>query len=554
MADQLTADQKQALSGILDFVKQPINEMSDCSVLLYAAAGCGKTFLTRYIADKLRSSYTIAGVAPTHKARKVLGLFLNNNAFYTIKTMTVASLLGKMRNFSYIGTRNYTSTEHKLNLYDLFIIDETSMINDKDAQKILKFAFKHKKKLIFVGDKYQIPNPSQKFARKKGTKVAYRIDSCIFKIPHKFELTTNMRQRDSGNPIIPIYLELRDAIAKRREPEIDRTTRIMKSGTDNDIDLGVHFYTNNEEWQTQMAQLYMNTTEYHKIRVIAYTNDAVKSHNKRIRGLLGRGLIPEVGELLMGYNNIGFPEPYISNGQDYYVKAVSSTKAHRIADFTGLVGLRITIKETDTDVVSKIFIPDISSFNNVALLRELSKRAEKVNGKRSSKNDFKKYCELRNRLVFMENIYKYRGQIVGETQFRSDNPLLFRNTSEVIDYGEHAVKINKLAGDLSERYGDELLGDRLDDNKPFNDSEKLCDRFCIIEKDIDWGYAITSHKSQGSSYLAVFIDEPDFDKLKNHYNYGISCHVDTVKEKNQLKYVAYTRPSEIAYVYYKEIV
>ena len=74
----------------------------------------------------------------------------------------------------------------------------------------------------------------------------------------------------------------------------------------------------------------MNAVEYHKIRVIAYTNDAVKTHNKRIRGLLGRGSIPEVGELLMGYNNIGFPEPYISNGQDYYVTAVSSTKAQKI--------------------------------------------------------------------------------------------------------------------------------------------------------------------------------------------------------------------------------
>ena len=116
----LTPDQENALNGILEFIKRPILECKDCSTILYAAAGCGKTYLTRYIADKLRGSYIISGVAPTHKARKVLDKFLNNGSFYKIKTMTVASLLGKLRSHSYIGTKNYKGTNSKIELYRPF--------------------------------------------------------------------------------------------------------------------------------------------------------------------------------------------------------------------------------------------------------------------------------------------------------------------------------------------------------------------------------------------------------------------------------------------------
>jgi Intestiviridae Dda-like helicase len=539
---KLTPDQEKALEGILEFIQSPIQEYKDCVTLLYAAAGCGKTFLTRYIADKIRGKYTIAGVAPTHKARKVLDRFLNKGSFYKIKTMTVAALLGKLRSHSYIGTKYYSGVGTKIDLYDLFIIDEASMINDEDIEKIIDYAFKYKKKIIFVGDKYQIPNPTQKFICENG--IAYKADSSIFNIPG-FELTTNIRQKE-GNPIIPIYWEFRTAIAEKREANIERKDEIKN-------DIGVKFYKEKENWYLQMAEIYLNSKELHNIRVIVYTNDAVKTHNQAIRKLFGRGIKPEIGELLMGYNNIGFPEPYVSNGQDYYILDVIETTKHKILEFSNLEGLIIKIKESDTNVQAKLFVPDIGSSKNIQLLEELVKRAEKVNSQKSTKRDYKKYCDIRNKLIFMENIYKFQKEIVGETQFRCDHPLLFKNVNEVINYDNAVVLNNKLSNDIEEKYGN-ILFERLNDNKIFSDVEKVSDQFCIIEKDIDYGFAVTSHKSQGSSYKTVFIDEPDFEKLKNHYNYKISCDVKTVKEKNQLKYVSFTRPTDSAYVFYKEIV
>ena len=99
----LTSDQEEALNDILNFLQSSIKEFKDCSTLIYGPAGSGKSFLTRFIADKIRGKYNVAGVAPTHKARKVLDRFLNRKAFYQIKTITVASLLSKIRSHHYLG-------------------------------------------------------------------------------------------------------------------------------------------------------------------------------------------------------------------------------------------------------------------------------------------------------------------------------------------------------------------------------------------------------------------------------------------------------------------
>jgi exodeoxyribonuclease-5 len=53
----------------------------------------------------------------------------------------------------------------------------------------------------------------------------------------------------------------------------------------------------------------------------------------------------------------------------------------------------------------------------------------------------------------------------------------------------------------------------------------------VIIKDLDYGYAITGHKSQGSTYTHVFVMENDIND-----NW-------LLKERNQIKYVALTRPT-----------
>lgn len=63
----------------------------------------------------------------------------------------------------------------------------------------------------------------------------------------------------------------------------------------------------------------------------------------------------------------------------------------------------------------------------------------------------------------------------------------------------------------------------------------------IIKKDLDYGYGITAHKSQGSTYEHVFVMEDDINLNP------------LIKERNQIKYVALTRPSKSATVLTNQI-
>lgn len=544
----LTQDQNIALDNILNFIYEPINSKTDVAGILQAAAGCGKTFLTKLIADKVNGTHRIAGVSPTHKARKILNNFLNKNRLIEIKTMTIASMLNKMRGHSYIGTKNYTKgVTSKMHLFDLFLIDEASMITDSDVDCIINYAFQYKRKVLFIGDKFQIPNPSQKYICKNG--MATKRDSIAFSLPHKFELTTNVRQKEN-NPIINLYNEFRDSISELREPNITRKNKISSNG-----EQGVCFYTDCDSWLKKFHELYTNWgPDKHNIRMIAYTNATVRANNLAIRRLFKRGPIPEVGEILMGYNNLGWPEPIIENSQDYYVTNVKNTTTYRVIldtiGFENIVGNIITIKETDSNIENNIFMLDISNIANQKLLINLVEKADKVNKKQSTTTDFKNYCALKNQLVFMENVYKYNGKILGEIEFKTTNPLLFKSVKDVIedtDDGNRNILDNKLSVEINDKYGD-IISERLQDDKPVSGTERICDKYCVIEKDIDYGSCITAHKSQGSSFTTVFVDEKDFEKMQNHWSFDLDCKINSVKEKNQLKYVSFTRPSNFAHV------
>ncbi len=59
----------------------------------------------------------------------------------------------------------------------------------------------------------------------------------------------------------------------------------------------------------------------------------------------------------------------------------------------------------------------------------------------------------------------------------------------------------------------------------------------VVKKDIDYGYAITTHKSQGSTYVNIAVSENNLDTNKNS------------EERNKLKYVAFSRPTTKAIIY-----
>ena len=130
-----------------------------------------------------------------------------------------------------------------------------------------------------------------------------------------------------------------------------------------------------------------------------------------------------------------------------------------------------------------------------------------------------------------------------ETDFKQAQPLLFTKVSDVIDVTNKTIEVSDLTEKIDDYYG-ELIEARLLDNKPFADAEVFADQYMVVEKDIYYGYAITAHKSQGSTYDNIYVDDHDFKKISNRWNYKFNMVEQRFKERNQLKYVSYTRASK----------
>ncbi len=539
---QLTNEQHDAFLAIKDhFLKQS-------TVLLCGSAGTGKTTLTKTVASHYLEQGGVCAIAPTHKARHVLESALNDGGLLLpVPTFTVASILSKLKEHSYIGTKTYSNPNNKkFDAFRFFILDEVSMCSDKDVKYIVAYVSSHGKKLLLVGDKYQIPNPSASFMITPTS--VQKLDSYIFtdsNIPC-VELLKVIRQA-KGSPILKLACFIRDNINDSFELTLYPNLILEKAL--------YHKY----------RSLYSQAPESTKI--IAYTNQAVRTHNIEARRILGYQERFVVGDILTGYANMGWPELLVENGQDYIVESCEYTKSKSVAEFN-LCGNYVTLLALPKKGKSKkLFFLDVSNEQNASFLKELIARAEKVNAMKSSKTDFMRYNELKSHIVCMEDLYEYQGVVFEETDFKEMHSLLFTKTLDVIkelssysghngyELARHDQETNNgriiikspLSTKIQSAYGN-IISLRIRDDKIISDSETLADQFKAIEKDIFYGYSITAHKSQGSTYENVFMDDTDFLRITDRFNYKYSKLELRTKERNQLRYVAVTRAKRELYI------
>jgi exodeoxyribonuclease-5 len=199
--------------------------------------------------------------------------------------------------------------------------------------------------------------------------------------------------------------------------------------------------------------------------------------NKVIRAqLIGKDVdIVEVGDLLMGYRSVSEEKQrfnIIENSADYRVVR----KGEKEENAYGLMGWQVQLREDLARGRFKhqdVFIIDANDHGNLHQYAEMHDFFRDMG--KANKRNWKKYYEFRRSNILMKTIEKYRNG-------------LYRSSTDT------------------------------------------------IVKDLDYGYAITGHKSQGSTYSHVFVMENDINE-----NW-------VLKERNQIKYVALTRPSMTATV------
>jgi len=564
----LTQDQCEALQQMIKFMYQVVDTTSEETYLLTlsGSAGTGKTSLLKLLIQynkKMRTNQLeILGAALTHKARRILHNCLNNNAFKTIPTMTISKLLRKQKMAGYIGTKKYKGKGSEICEFDLIIIDESSMISDDDYAKIVKWAEMYGTKIIFIGDDAQIPHPVQKMVLYDGK--LEKADSASFRVKNHLFLKTVVRQAED-NPVLSICQCIRSNVRATSDlyPKVTKLSPSDGSGvvfTGSDVifteEIGKYF--SNQK----------NPRDLIKGKIIVYTNKAVDQYNKSVRTLLHgpHAEIIQKGDILMGYENVGFPAHFIENGQDYLVQGVRYVTNQQILNL-GLASGYLTILQSlnlDSGDTKQVFFPDVDAEENYTLLQELIKRAQLVNAPNSTIAQFKNYQGLKDQLLFLESIYLWNNEILSESEFHRRHPYLRHRvveliTEEVIYNSTGAIvgvkrKLaeSQLVNKIQEMYP-QILMDRLRDTNIMGDSEELCDRYKILTHDLKYGMAITAHKSQASTYEHVFIDETDFDKIQDRWSYKDNIFIRGSKERNQLKYVAFSRASRNATVLSKDL-
>lgn len=319
----LTIDQEKAVKVLSNFIVDDVcNVKEDSYYSLAGAAGTGKTFLLHHILATFKHlNFVIA--TPTHQAKAVV-----KSKVSTAKVATLASLfkLGADLNLDTLETTfaNRISPE-VFKLFDVCIVEEASMINSELIESLIDAAFTNKKKIIFVGDKYQLPSPSENY-RNMTTNLAFSNKNRL--------VTLNKIVRQESDSIISlVILTVRRALSSMLFPEeyaeIDDDYRALIKR----LNMPYNYHKDPMEYIKQIyGDSFMTFEEYKaylakgdaededfwsKTKSLAFTNEQVAFINNGIRKMLKKDFI-ENNDIVKSYENT----EVLTNGIEYKISSV----------------------------------------------------------------------------------------------------------------------------------------------------------------------------------------------------------------------------------------
>lgn len=467
-----TDDQVKAYTSLIDFINEPY-DVNDFKRALVGPAGTGKTYLVKALIKNCNLSYSTIGLsAPTHKACRVLG---ENIQIPNIKINTLQSDLGLRVNFDVekFDLKNPPfdpKGKIKIENYQLYIVDEASMIN-RGLALFLETICKHNKcKLIYIGDASQLAPVNEKY-------------SSTFKGIKTYKLQQIVRQGED-NPISHLLNLLRYDIEHKSFTFLEYISKNpYKFNEDNikgyqvcsplEFERIVNINFNDEEL----------TRNIDYAKVIAYTNNAVSVWNKFIRNAIicdaDKSIITK-NDLIISYVTIvnQFNDCIIKNSEEYILKDVVNY-IHPKYNLKGFM-VRFTAIHGGSNTTPLFIIDHKDRFTiqmYVNISRELIQAAKTANARVRAQR-WKDYFSFKESCLLLTNII---------------NP-----TTNKIEFN----------------------------------------------RDLDYGFSLTSHKSQGSTFDTSFVDVNDivYDKYGHPYT--------DAEEINRRLYVACSRAKNKLYLKY----
>ena len=465
--------------------------------LLEGNPGTGKTSIISHLFNTHEfDNKKIAFSATTNKAVSILEQYSTikkNNIVYT----TIQKLLNLKRTINRHGNEQYifsSKINFNINGFDIIIIDECSMICTKMIEQIINISNRSSKKFIFIGDRNQLPPVNESC-------------SSVFNINFGVNYIKLDKVERFNNDILVYTNCIKNNIKPKKS--------LFKFGN-------IQFIKEYNNW----IQLYIKTIE-HSI-LLSYTNKKKRSINNHIRKIL----FPTTMEQYNINEKIIFNNYYCTIDNKFYssqhatiINIKKFTKCIPSITYYSLLKLKKSTDKTICMMCSKDGITN-SSCGHVYCLQcheFISKYIlkscpicliEKGSYDINSTIIFK-ILELLSNIsitIWEMNITSYKYIDQQYTDF-SDTIMVLSDESKLkIDEIYETIKHLVIEIDKHSEYYQNII-QRI--------WELFYNKYIDEFADIDYGYCITIHKSQGSTYKNVFVDIMDI--IKNNKNDKKNC-------------------------------
>ena len=466
-------------------------------------AGTGKTtiigFLQKYLEAK--GGYNIPQmkyIAPTHAATAQLAMTTARLGNKELPATLASTFYFDNKGGKQIPTLTFKAKEGFRD--KIFVVDESSMISERDVAGFIAAIKDAGYKIIFMGDPKQIPEVSDQNQQAK-------VLSSVFTETPKAQLNRVYRQKKSTLLDVITHIRTANSFSSLIATETDGTLEILP----------------NAEFKEMLIKDFMEDLD--NTIYIAYTRRAVRNFNMAIKEILNGEKEPTIGEKIVGYggyNNKQVLDGDIANSIQYTITGIRSEKRG---------GTHMKVITANSPILEKL--------KNLGV--------KKVQGEASSK-----YLQLsiNDSFVFEDVTYE---EMQANNEWLVDG---LRGFYERIDAAAKQKKW-KIHSDLKQELSSFLKGIDLGDDYFYDHKagkivlymsnvHKNLPHSAIfkIDKGIDYGYGITAHKSQGMTIDNVYLDVANIQKSGRPTPIIDLEGNITNTEQNALYYVGMSRASK----------
>ena len=510
------------MKGWLDGSAQPTNLQGNKNLFcLQGFAGTGKTTMVKELVDWFNNGIgrwqkEITVTAPTHTAKKEI-----SNAT-GLKGRTIQGLCGlapdiDVTDFDINNPAFALKNKPTAHLCSVIILDEASMLNTDLFDLLLQQTVGVK--VLFMCDSAQLPPVNEE------------ISPVIISEEIGFRYSLTKVERQAGdNPIMPTYDSIRNDIGSSTDQFEHKTSLLRVPNVEGGEDeVGIEFIKELNTFGNRVVRAFASK-EFEQdpryCKLFCWTNKQVEFWNNEIRKVLILKRRKEVAaidpedvestlhdstampnELLVGYKN--YTDGLVNSAQYRIIQIAYDTESMDYGDFVN-----------NSPLEGRKFMVDIAVYR--VILEEITEKTQIA------------CCIIEN------NPENYAQFLLAHNYYHSLG-VEKRWWTKYYSWKEQYMLLTDI---------------RSKANK------------VIVKKDLDYGYAMTVHKAQGSTYHSVFVDEDNIDRLEDRPFMQYFYKEDMAKarkektlvefmkkhptfdtyfkkkqvEKNKLKYVALSRP------------